>query len=95
MTHAEDIKRMLDEAGMEEVSFLYRRSKPTIQKNGYRYEILSIYEDDGCVYLDGIQVYPSYRFAIEVLKMDGSWREVSLRRVRDIVERETYRYINI
>jgi len=93
MKQAEDIRLMLDEAGMEEVSFMFRRTKPTIQKDGFRYEILAIYEDEGFVYLDAIQVYPGFRFALDVLKMDETWREASWKKVHKIVERETAPYI--
>ena len=91
--YLDGIKRMLEDAGMMDLSFLYRRNKPTIQKDGYRYEILSISEDEGFLYMDAIQVYPSYRFAIDILKMDGSWREASWRKVYAIVEKETAPYI--
>ena len=48
MTYINEIRETMRENGVLEINFLYHYTKPTIQKDGIKYEILSIViPDDG------------------------------------------------
>ena len=91
MNYFSDIQRMMDEVGIDSVSFIYHRTKPTIQKDGLRYEILTIFypenEEEGMV----LETIPTYDWRLVTLNVDRSWRERSWEHLRDIVEKEIKR----
>ena len=91
MKHFSDIQRMMDEVRLDSVSFIYHSRKPHIQKDGIRYEILTIHypenEEEGVL----LETIPSYGWRLVTLNVDKSWRERSWRHLREIVEKEIER----
>lgn len=91
MKHFSDIQRMMDEVRLDSVSFIYHSRKPHIQKDGIRYEILTIFypenEEEGVV----LETIPSYGWCLVTLNVDKTWRERSWEHLRDIVELEIKR----
>lgn len=84
-----DIVDILKEANLDGIDFLYYKNKPTVQKDGDRYEIqfISLQEDD-TVEITGIKVYPSYEFKLTYLTVDNTWRSTSINHIKDIVKQE-------
>ena len=91
MKHFADIQSLMDEVGLDSLNFIYHSRKPRIQKDGIRYEILTLYypenEEEGVV----LETIPSYGWSLVTLNVDKSWRECSWKHLRDIVEREIKR----
>ena len=84
-----DIVDILKEANLDGIDFLYYKNKPTVQKDGDRYEIqfISLQEDD-TVEITGIKVYPSYEFKLTYLTVDNTWRRTSINHIQNIVQQE-------
>jgi len=84
-----DIVDILKEANLDGIDFLYNKNKPTVQKDGDRYEIqcISLQEND-TVEITGIKVYPSYEFKLTYLTVDNTWRMTSINHIKDIVKQE-------
>lgn len=92
MTYINEIREAMRENGVLEINFLYHYTKPTIQKDGIKYEILSIViPDDGETTLE-LTTIPRYDFCLHYLTMDESWRTSSWKHVLDIVETEIKRW---
>lgn len=85
------IVKLMEEKGIEDLNFLFHRNKPTVQKDGIRYEILSIYSEDGILILDGVKVYPGYEHKLVPLVVDNTWRKTSINHIKDIVNQEIKR----
>ena len=77
-----EIIKLLKDVGWTEASFFYERTRPKIQRDGLRYEILSVSYEDDRIYLDLI---PDYMFTIKTVVMDKTWRKSSWNHVRNIV----------
>lgn len=81
--------------GIESLDFIYSRNKPTVQKDGDRYEIQSITLQDDTVEITGIKVYPSYEYKLTYLTMDNTWRKTSINHIKNIIQQqiaELYNY---
>lgn len=87
MTKVEDIIQVMEDEDLRIIDFIFRRTKPTVQHGGYRYEIMSI-TNEGGLSIDGIQVWPGYRHEIVTLDVDNSWKESSRRHILNIVKKE-------
>lgn len=91
MKHFADIQNLMNEAGLDSLNFIYHSRKPHIQKDGIRYEILTLYypenEEEGVV----LETIPSYGWSLVTLNVDKTWRERSWEHLRDIVEKEIKR----
>ena len=88
----ESIIRLMKNEGIESLDFFYLKSRPTIQKDGNKYEILSIdlIEDDA-IELTVIKVYPSYKYALQYLTVDSTWKKISVNRIANIIKKEIYK----
>lgn len=90
MSYFTEIRDMMREHGVEQINFLYHRNRPTIQKDGYTYEIMFITAPEPGVtklQIEGIKVRPGYEHKIIYLEMDDTWRKSSWKHVKDIIER--------
>ena len=75
--------------GIETLDFFYHKNRPTVQKDGDRYEIMSItLQENDTVEITGIKVYPSYEFKLSYLTVDSGWRSTSVNHIREIVQNE-------
>lgn len=85
-TKTDDLKKeivdLMKKAGWTETSFFYERTRPKIQRDGLRYEILSVSYEDDRIYLDLI---PDYMFTVKTVVMDKTWRKSSWNHVRNLV----------
>ena len=88
MNKIEEIINLLKSADLDGVDFLGHKDKPTVQKNGDRYEIMSIDSGDGTLEITGIKVYPSYEFKLTYLTVDSRWRSSSLNHIWEIIQNE-------
>lgn len=93
MNKIEEILNILKEEGVDSLDFLYHQNKPTVQKDGDRYEIMSISsgEEEGTLEITGIKVYPSFEFKLSYLTVDSRWRSTSVNHIREIVQNEINR----
>ena len=79
----ESIIKLIENEGGGFLDFFFHKNKPTIQKDGYKYEIFSIeLTEDRTVELTGLQVYPCH------LKVDSTWRKTSLNHIQNIIQKE-------
>ena len=90
MNKIEEILNILKEEGVDSLDFLYNKNRPTVQKDGDRYEIMSISsgEGEGTLEITGIKVYPSYEFKLSYLTVDSRWRSTSVNHIQEIVQNE-------
>jgi len=91
MDYINEIREMMEGAGFADLTFVYHHNKPTIQKDGIKYEILGIYaplEGEETIDLDAI---PNYGWVLKTLTMDRTWRASSWRHIRDMVKNEIKR----
>lgn len=82
------IREKIGELNTDWIQFIYHRNKPFIQKDGIRYEIMTIdtpEEGDTTLRLTCI---PSYSFKLVELVMDESWRITSWKKILKVVESE-------
>ena len=87
MKYLEEIRGMMKRAEINDIDFLWKK-RHYIQKDGLRYEILTIYApEDGDDELM-LSTIPSYGFSLHHLLMNHTWKASSWRHVRDIVKRE-------
>jgi hypothetical protein len=92
MKKIEEIINLLKSNDLEGVDFLCLKNKPTIQKNGDRYEVFSISPtDDGTLEITGMKVYPSYEFKLSYLTVDSRWRSTSIDHIKEIIQEEINR----
>ena len=85
----ESIIKLIENEGIESLDFFYHKHRPTVQKDGYKYEIFSIeLTEDRTVELKGLQVYPCYEHKLCHLKVDSSWRKTSLNHIQNIIQQE-------
>ena len=75
--------------GIESLDFFYHKNRPTVQKDGDRYEIMSIsLQENDTVEITGIKVYPSYEHKLTYLTVDNTWRNTSINHIQNIVQQE-------
>ena len=85
----ESIIKLIENEGGGFLDFFFHKSKPTVQKDGYKYEIFSIeLTEDRTVELTARQVYPCYEHNIFHLKVDISLRKTSLNHIQNIIQKE-------
>ena len=83
----ETIIKLLENEGGGFLDFLFHKNRPTIQKDGYKYEIFSIeLTEDRTVELTGIQIYPCYKHKLCHLTVDNTWRKTSINHIQDIIQ---------
>ena len=86
MNYLEEIREMMKRAEINDIDFLWKK-RHYIQKDGVRFEILTIHapeDGDNELMLSAI---PSYGFSLRHLLMNRTWSANSWRHVRDIVKR--------
>lgn len=88
MSKIEEIINLLKSADLDGIDFLGHKDRPTVQKDGDRYEIMSISSGEGTLEITGIKVYPSYEFRLSYLTVDSRWRSSSLNHIREIIRNE-------
>jgi len=90
MNKINKIYKMMAEAGLESVDFFFHKNKPTVQRKGIKYEILSIYtdEDENRIRLSAI---PCYSWGLAELYMDESWNKKTIDKVTQLVREQTYK----
>ena len=83
----ETIIKLLENESGGFLDFLFHKNKPTVQKDGYKYEIFSIeLTEDRTVELTGLQVYPCYNHKFCHLTVDSTWRKTSIDHIQDIIQ---------
>lgn len=83
------IVELMKSEGLESLDFFYHQNKPTVQKDGSRYEILSIEPiDENSIEMTGIMVYPCYEHKLQYLTVDNTWRRTSINHIKNIVQQE-------
>lgn len=83
---------LMKSEGIESLDFFYHKHRPTVQKDGNKYEILSIdlTEDDN-IELTAIKVYPSYEHMLHYLTVDSTWKKTSVNHISNIIKKEINR----
>ena len=95
MDYINEIREMMEGAGLTGLTFVYHYNKPTIQKDGIKYEILGIYApEEGEATID-LDAKPNYEWVLKNLTMDRTWRASSWRHIRDVVKNELKRLEDI
>jgi len=90
MNKIEEICNLMNEAGLDFIDFLIYRNRPTIQKEGIKYEILLIEPiDESSIHLTGI---PSYAWCTKELYMDKSWSKNTINKINRIVKEKIAQY---
>ena len=79
---------LMKSEGIDNLDFFYFKNKPTVQKDGDKYEILSIDLMDDTLEITGVKVWPSYEHQLTHLTMDNTWRRTSINHIKDIVSLE-------
>lgn len=83
------IVELMKSKGVESLDFFYHKSKPTVQKDGYKYEILTIEPiDENSIEMTVIMVAPCYEHKLTCLTVDSTWRRTSVNHIKDIVKQE-------
>lgn len=83
------IINLMKEEGIESLDFFYHKSRPTVQKDGFKYEILTIEPiDENSIEMTGIMVAPCYEHKLTYLTVDSTWRRTSVNHIKDIVKQE-------
>lgn len=92
MKYIDHIAKVMGEAGVEAIDFLYHKVKPIIQKDGIKYEVLMITApDEGDTSLH-ICVKPSYEWTTKDLQMDESWKMTTWVKMMRVIESEINRF---
>ena len=85
----ESIIKLIENEGIESLDFFYHKHRPTVQKDGYKYEIFNIgLTEDRTVELTGVQVYPCYVHKLCHLTVDNTWRKTSVNHIQNIIQQE-------
>lgn len=92
--YIQKIKNLMEEAGLTDIDFLLHRTKPVIQKDGIRYEILTIYAPEEGEEELSLTTIPSYGFCLKHIQVTGDWRKTSWEKLTRIVESEIHRLYN-
>jgi hypothetical protein len=75
--------------GIESLDFFYHKHRPTVQKDGNKYEILTIdLTEDDDIELTVIKVYPSYEHKLTYLTVDSTWKKTSVNHIANIIKKE-------
>ena len=83
------IINLMKEEGIESLDFFYHKNRPTVQKDGFKYEILTIEPiDENSIEMTGIMVAPCYEHKLTYLTMDSTWRRTSVNHIKNIVQQE-------
>lgn len=91
MSKINNICKMMAEVGLESVDFFYDKDKPTIQRKGIKYEILSIYPDEDENHIR-LSVIPCYSWTLAELYMDESWNKKTIDKITQIVRKKIYKF---
>ena len=84
-TYINEISKMMKDAGLDGIDFLYERRRYTIQAKGIRYEILTIWSpEDGDDELM-LTTIPSYGWSLVHLYVGESWPERTWEKLTKIV----------
>ena len=90
MNKIEEICNLMNEAGLDFIDFLIYRNKPTIQKEGIKYEILLIEPiDESNIHLSAI---PICSWGLAELYMDKSWSKNTINKINRIVKEKIAQY---
>lgn len=82
----------MKEEYIECLDFIYHKTKPTVQKDGNKYEIITIEPiDDESIEMSAVKVYPGYEHKLTYLTVDNTWRKSSINHIKDIVSNEINR----
>lgn len=83
---------LMKSEGIESLDFFYHTHRPTLQKDGNKYEILTIdLTEDDDIELSAIKVYPSYEHVLHCLTVDSTWKKTSVNRIANIIKKEINR----
>ena len=89
----DNIRTKMESADITSVDFLTCNTHPSIQKDGIKYEILTIFapeEGDDSIELT---VIPSYGFCVKQISVTKDWRSTTWTKLNRIVESEiNHRY---
>lgn len=86
------IVKMMQKKEVESLDFFFRRNKPTVQKDGKKFEILTIEPiDENSIEMSVIQVDP-YVHQLQYLTVDNTWRKTSINHIKNIVKQELKKY---
>ena len=95
-TAMESIIDIMKGEGVKSLDFICSRNRPTVWKDGDRYEIQSItLQEDDTVEITGIKTYPSYEYKLTYLTVDSTWRKTSINHIKNIIQQqiaEIYNY---
>jgi len=93
MNKIQNICKMMEDAGLPFVDFFYHKTKPTIQKEGIKYKILSIDDnEDGRIRITGT---PNYGWCTQTLYMDETWNKKTIDKITRLVREQSYKTTNI
>ena len=87
----DNIRTNMESADITSIDFLTRNTHPSIQKDGIKYEILTIFapeEGDDSIELT---VIPSYGFCVKQISVTKDWRSTTWNKLDRIVESEINR----
>lgn len=76
-------KMMKKREEYESLNFLGVKNKPIIQKDGIKYEIISIDLLDGNTL--ELSVIPCNHFQLQYLTVDSTWKKTSINHLKDII----------
>ena len=83
------IINIMKEEGIESLDFFYHKNRPTVQKDGNKYEILSIdLIDENSIEMTGIMVAPCYQHSLTYLTVDSTWKKTSVNHIANIIKKE-------
>ena len=94
MKYIDHIAKVMGEAGVEAIDFLYHKVKPIIQKDGIKYEVLIITAPEKGDPTLHITAKPSYEWATKELQMDASWKMTTWVKMMRVIESEINRFNN-
>ncbi len=88
----EDIKHLFRESDADDISFLHHPKKPTITKDGIKYDIVGIqpYVDDDEPFIE-LECIPHGNWKLENITLDLTSRKATLERIHDIVSDYLYK----
>ena len=95
MNYLDEIREMTREHGVEEINFIYHKTRPTIQRKGDTYEIMGINilgRGKDTIEIEAIKIRPSFVFKVQYLDMDETWRKTSWEKVKRIIKTEIDRW---
>lgn len=94
MKYIDHIAKVMGEAGVESIDFLYNKVRPVIQKDGIKYEVLIITAPDKGDTSLHICVKPSYQWTTKDFQMDESWKKTTWVKMTRVIKSEINRLNN-